>query len=161
MLGPIAETLGDICYGQGQSKKFLETLVMLGPFQETLLCQLSNLLPQVFLWIRLLAQDDFQMVSLFPIWGTCQLRPGCYVRFISADIQVPRSSLGDGCQLRTTFKWLAYSKSEGTCYLSPTLKEIGILVQITVWFSFLGYLRLNSWGKAHICSCYAFWHFSP
>ena len=48
-----------------------------------------------------------------------------------------------------------------TCYLSPTLKEIVILVQITVWFSFLGYLRLNSWGKADICSCYTFGHFLP
>ena len=60
-----------------------------------------------------------------------------------------------------TFKWLAYSQSEGSCYLSPTLKKNVILVQTSVLFSLLGYLRLTSWGRADVSSSYAFWQFSP
>ena len=80
---------------QVQSQRLLETLVMLGPFQDTLLCQVQSL---GTCYVRSYSRGSWRHL----LRQVCFKRL-CYVSSISCVICYPRSSYGDVCQLRTTF----------------------------------------------------------
>ena len=85
-------------------RPFVETVVTLGPFWETF----------VTFWRCCQLRTTFGLLAYSQSLENCQLRPGCYVRFISGDICYLRSSFEDVYQLGCLLN----------CQLIPNLREL-------------------------------------